>query len=241
MSESLVDWDYWLNSWPKQPVACTRANAADGYPKPLTPISQDLILTYEEQAVRRFYFHGLGVLTPEQVPEPFMQAFYGLVYLNADQMGTLGEATPGSSRQAMYQQFFGLDADPSYVAPPVPLRDRAAEGVIGAKVLPRMLRLAKGVAADIERQSARVLAARPPGDLTALSEKELGAWLRRLDDLQVDAWYTLMTGAGLASAFFEIGRKVLAAWAGDTNGDLTNRLHVGLGGNESAESGRAVR
>jgi pyruvate,water dikinase len=241
LSASLVDWDYWMNAWPERPVACTRANAADGYPKPLTPISQDLILTYEEQAVRRFYFHGLGVLTPEQVPEPFMQAFYGLVYLNADQMGTLGEATPGSSRQAMYQQFFGLDADPAYRPPPVPLKARAAEGVTGAKVLPRMLRLAKGVAADIERQSARELAARPSGDLSALSEAELGAWLRRLDDLQVDAWYTLMTGAGLASAFFEIARKLLAAWAGDTNGDLTNRLHVGLGGNESAESGRAVR
>ncbi|MGH9038401.1 MAG: hypothetical protein ACRD0O_21810, partial [Acidimicrobiia bacterium] len=227
--------------WPERPVACTRANAADGYPRALTPLSQDLILTYEEQAVRRFYFHGLGVLTPEQVPEPFMVAFYGLVFLNADQMGTLGEATPGSSRQAMYQQFFGLDADPAYRPPRQPLKAKAAEGVTGAKVLPRMLRLAKGVAADIEHQCARVLAARPSGDLAALSEAELGAWLRRLDDLQVDAWYTLMKGAGLAGAFFEIARKLLAAWAGDTNGDLTNRLHVGLGGNESAESGRAVR
>jgi pyruvate,water dikinase len=123
----------------------------------------------------------------------------------------------------------------------VPLKARAAEGVTGAKVGPRMLRLAKGVAADIERQSARVLAARPSNQLSVLSEAELGAWLRRLDHLQVDAWYTLMTGAGLAGAFFEIARKLLAAWAGDTNGDLTNRLHVGLGGNESAESGRAVR
>jgi phosphohistidine swiveling domain-containing protein len=31
------------------------------------------------------------------------------------------------------------------------------------------------------------------------------------------------------------------AWAGDTTGDLCNRLHVALGGNESAEAGRAVR
>jgi pyruvate,water dikinase len=241
MSETLVDWDYWLNTGPERPVACTRANAADGYPKPLTPISQDLILTYEEQAVRRFYFSGLRVLTPERVPEPFMNAFFGLVYLNADHMGTLGEVTPGSSRQAMYQQFFGLDADPTYVAPRTPWRGQVAQGLTGLRVLPRMLRLAGSTAAEIERQSARVRAARPPGDLSALTEAELAAWLRRLDDLQVDCWYTLMTGAGLASASFEVARKALAAWAGDGNGDLTNRLHVGLGGNESAESGRAVR
>ncbi|MGH9042011.1 MAG: hypothetical protein ACRDZ3_17465, partial [Acidimicrobiia bacterium] len=241
MSESLVDWDYWLNTWPDGPVACTRANAADGYPRALTPISQDLILTYEEAAVRRFYFHGLGVLRPEQVPEPFMNAFYGLVYLNADHMGTLGEVTPGSSRQAMYQQFFGLDADPGYVAPKLGVKAQLAQAATGLRVLPRMLSLAKNTAAEIERQSARVVAARPSGDLAALGERELGAWLRRLDGLQVDCWYTLMTGAGLASASFEVARKLLAAQAGDTNGDLTNRLHVGLGGNESAESGRAVR
>ncbi len=33
MTASLVDWDYWLNQWPEKPVALTRANAADGYPK----------------------------------------------------------------------------------------------------------------------------------------------------------------------------------------------------------------
>jgi phosphohistidine swiveling domain-containing protein len=241
MTESLVDWDYWLNTWPEAPVACTRANAADGYPRALTPISQDLILTYEEAAVRRFYFHGLGVLRPEQVPEPFMNAFYGLVYLNADHMGIMGAVTPGSSRQAMYQQFFGLDADPAYVAPKLSVKAQLAQGATGLRVLPRMLRLAKGTAAEIERQSARVVSARPSGDLAALSERELGDWLRRLDDLQVDCWSTLMTGAVLASASFEVVRKVLAAQAGDSNGDLTNRLHVGLGGNESAESGRSVR
>ncbi|MGH8992133.1 MAG: PEP-utilizing enzyme [Acidimicrobiia bacterium] len=241
MSESLVNWEYWLNTWPQAPVACTRANAADGYPKPLTPISQDLILTYEEAAVRRFYFSGLGVLTEARVPEPFMNAFYGLVYLNADHMGTLGEVTPGSSRQAMYQQFFGLDADPGYVAPKLGWRHQLAQGLTGLKVLPKMLKLAGDTAANIERQSARVLAARPRGDLATLTEADLDAWLRRLDDIQVDCWYTLMTGAGLASASFEVVRKLLAAQAGDGNGDLTNRLHVGLGGNESAESGKAVR
>ena len=111
-----------------------------------------------------------------------------------------------------------------------------------------MLRLARGVSADIERRKAAILAARPAGGPDAidarsdgLSDRKLAAWLDRLDDLQVDSWVTLMTGAGLGSGFFETVRKMLAAWGGDTTGDLCNRLHVALGGNESAEAGRAVR
>jgi pyruvate,water dikinase len=241
VTSGLVDWDYWLNTWPDSPLACTRANAADGYPRPLTPISQDLVLTYEELGVRRFYCETMGVLPAGQVEAPFMTAFYGYVYLNADHMGTLGEVTPGSSRQAMYQQFFGLDPDPEYRPPSRSLRERAAEALTGLQVAPRMHRLGKRVTHDIEEQSARVRAARPGGDLAALGDAELAAWLSRLDAIQVEAWHSLMTGSVIAGALFEIVRKLLAAWAGDTKGDLTNRLHVGLGGNESAESGRAVR
>jgi phosphohistidine swiveling domain-containing protein len=241
LSASLVDWDYWLNDWPDHPIAVTRANAADGYPRPLTPLSQDLILTYEEAGVRRFYFEELGVLTPADAPDPYMLAVYGLVYLNADQLAGLGEATPGSSRHAMYQQFFGLEADPDYVAPKPTTKQRLAEAVTALKVAPRTLRLARHVSAEVDRRRAEILASRPEGPLEALSEADLAAWLDRLDDLQVASWVTLMTGAGLGSGFFETVRKMLVAWAGDTTGDLCNRLHVALGGNESAEAGRAVR
>jgi phosphohistidine swiveling domain-containing protein len=241
VNESLVDWEYWLNAWPDHPIAVTRANAADGYPRPLTPLSQDLILTFEEAGVRKFYFDQLGVLTPADAPDPYMFAVYGLVYLNADQLAGLGEATPGSSRHAMYQQFFGLEADPDYVPPKPTARERVREVITGLRVAPRTLRLAGGVAADVERRRAAIVAARPAGPPGALSDEELAAWLDRLDDLQVDSWVTLMTGAGLGSGFFETVRKMLAAWAGDTTGDLCNRLHVALGGNESAEAGRAVR
>lgn len=241
MGESLVGWDYWLNDWPDHPIAVTRANAADGYPRPLTPLSQDLILTFEEAGVRRFYFDKLRVLTPADAPDPYMLACYGLVYLNADQLAGLGEATPGSSRHAMYQQFFGLEADPAYVPPKPTVKDRLDEALTGLKVAPRTLRLAGAVSAEVDRRRAEILAARPAGPLDVLSDSELAAWLDRLDGLQVEAWVTLMTGAGLGSGFFETVRKMLVAWAGDTTGDLCNRLHVALGGNESAEAGRAVR
>jgi phosphohistidine swiveling domain-containing protein len=236
---SLVDWDYWLNRWPEQPVALTRANAADGYPSSLTPLSQDLVLTFEEAGVRRFYFHGLKTLRPEDAPEPYMQAFYGLIYLNADQLAGLGEATPGSSRQAMYEAFFGLSRDPDYRPPRAGIGRRLATGLKGPMVLPRMLRLAKAVEARIASQVAAIEALRPPHG--PVSDEACQQWLLGLEAIYVEVWESLMQGAGLSSGFFEACRKALGKLAADSGGDLNNRLHVGLGGNESAEAGRAIR
>ena len=59
-------------------------------PRPLTPLSQDLVLTFEEAGVRKFYFETLGVLTPADAPDPYMQAFYGLV----DNMGDILTISP---------------------------------------------------------------------------------------------------------------------------------------------------
>jgi hypothetical protein len=51
----LVDWNYWLTTWPGRPVLLTRANAADGYPRALTPLTQDLVVTFEDAGVRRSF------------------------------------------------------------------------------------------------------------------------------------------------------------------------------------------
>jgi phosphohistidine swiveling domain-containing protein len=240
VSESLVEWDYWLNQWPGAPVALTRANAADGYPKPMTPLSQDIVLTYEEAGCRRFYFDTLGAFGAGDVPEPFLQAYYGLIYLNADQMGDLGDVMPGSSRMGMYQTFFGLDPDPAYDQPRPSLGDRLKEIGTGVKIGPRILRLARTCAARIERQLADVDRARPD-DPDKVSLAEAAAWLDRLEAMQTECWETLMIGAALGAAFHEATEKAVTRFVGEDGRDLTNRLHVGLGGNESAEAGRAVR
>jgi phosphohistidine swiveling domain-containing protein len=240
VTESLVDGDYWLNQWPAEPVALTRANAADGYPKPLTPLSQDIVLTYEEAGCRRFYFDTLGALGPGDCGRPFMQAYYGLVYLNADQMGDLGAAMPGSSRMGMYQTFFGLDPDPAFEGPKPSLGDRIKDAGAGLKIGPRILRLARTCAARIERQLADVDRARPE-DPDKVSLAEAAAWLDRLEAMQTECWESLMIGAALGAAFHEATEKAVTRFVGNNGRDLTNRLHVGLGGNESAEAGRAVR
>ena len=239
MSDSLVSWDYWLNRWPDEPVVLTRGNAADGYPRSLTPLSQDLILTYEEAAVRRFYFETMGALRPEQCPQPFMQACYGLVYLNADQMGVLGDALPGSSRRGMFQSILGLAPDPAYQVPPKTLGDKASEAAKGLKIGPRMLKMTKSCAARIDGQIADIIRRRPPST-DNVNEAEAAAWLDRLEEISVDCWESLMIGAGIAIALFDATVKAVTKAIGENGADLTNRLHVGLGGNESAEAAKAV-
>jgi pyruvate,water dikinase len=240
LTASLVDWDYWLNRWPEAPVVLTRANAADGYPKPMTPLSQDIVLTYEEAGCRRFYFDTLGAFGPGDVPDPFMQAYYGLVYLNADQMGDLGNVMPGSSRIGMFQTFFGLDPDPAFVPPRPTFADRLKEAGAGLKIGPRILRLARRCTARIQQQLVDIERVRP-GDPDKVSLAEAAAWLDRLEAMQTECWETLMIGSSLGAAFHEATEKAVTRCVGDDGRDLTNRLHVGLGGNESAEAGRAVR
>jgi pyruvate,water dikinase len=233
--------EYWLSTWPDHPVAVTRANGADAYPAPLTPLSQDLVLHYEDLAIRRLYVETLGVLKDADVRDPFFFAVWGLVYLNADNMAMLGKAMPGTTPQALFQQFFGLEPDPNFVPPARSLGERVGEAAAGIQVLPRILRLAKTLPGEIALQQRRVRGARPDGSLDSLEETQLLAWLRRLDALQVDAWHTLIWGATIGSAFYEVVRGLLTRWLGPDGGRLANSVHAGLGGNESAEAARAVR
>src|SRR5260370_40663896 len=123
--------------------------------------AEGVVLNFEEVGGRRFDFEGLKTLGPEDAPEPFMQAFYGLLYLNADQLAGLGGATPGSSRQAMYEAFFGLSRDPDYRPPRAGIGQRLARELKGPMVLPRVLGLAYAVEARITAQEAALEALHP--------------------------------------------------------------------------------
>jgi phosphohistidine swiveling domain-containing protein len=118
--------------------------------------------------------------------------------------------------------------------------DRLSEGRAGLRVGPRVLRLTGTTAARIDRQLAEIDAARPD-DPDKVDLFTAATWLDRLEALQAPCWETLMIGAAIAAAFYEAIEKALNRFVGEGGRDLSNRLHVGLGGNESAESGRAIR
>ena len=235
--ENLFDWNYWLTTWPAEPVLLTRANAADGYPRALTPLSQDLILPFEDAGVRRFFEETLGAMKPSDAPLPYLCALWGHVYINADQLANLGAVMPGSSRQSIYQQYMGLNPDPDFrpESPSAGARLSALRTL--GPVAGGMLKAARTARERFAAQAAQVRALRPAG---APSERECLAWLLGLESMMTAAWESLMIGPGIASATFEVSEKVIAKATGRPAADLNNRLHVGLGGNESAEAGRMV-
>jgi len=235
--ENLVAWNYWLTTWPAEPVLLTRANAADGYPRALTPLSQDLILPFEDAGVRRFFEERLGAMRPSDAPTRYMWALWGHVYINADQLANLGAVLPGSSRQSIYQQYMGLRPDPAFRAPAPSMADRLGALRTVGPVLAGMLKAARTASERFAAQAAAIRAMRPVGTPT---ERECLAWLLRLESMMTPAWESLMIGPGIASATFEVCEKVIAKVTGRPAADLNNRLHVGLGGNESAEAGRLV-
>ncbi|MDT7773928.1 MAG: hypothetical protein QOC67_2852, partial [Pseudonocardiales bacterium] len=239
--ENLYDWNYWLTTWPAEPVLLTRANAADGYPRALTPLSQDLIVRFEDAGVRRFFEETLGAMKPSDAPVPYMWALWGHVYINADQLANLGEVMPGSSRQSIYQQYMGLRPDPDFRPGATSLGSRLGALRSVGPVTVGMLRSARTARARFAAQIAEIKAMRPIGLAGELpSERACLAWLLALESVMTAAWESLMIGPGIASATFEVCEKVIAKATGAPAADLNNRLHVGLGGNESAEAGRLV-
>ena len=234
-SDSLVGWDYWQNDWPRVAVACTRANAADAFPLPMTPLSLDLVVRFEDAGAHHLYEKVLRSLRKDQAPDPFVRAVYGLVYFDAEQLAAIGDGTPGTSRAALYEQFFGLQRDPDRPPPPADVRQELSNA---RRVLPRLIWIERTLPRRIDRLTAKIRAARPAASQPSLAECR--EWLARLDDSQIESWWVLTVAAMLVAAHFEVIVKLLARWAGDETGELTNRLHVNLGGNESAEAGRAV-
>jgi pyruvate,water dikinase len=107
-----------------------------------------------------------------------------------------------------------------------------------APVTTGMLRSARTAQRRFTDQVAEIRALRPASERP--DERECLAWLLRLESVTIAAWESLMIGPGIASATFQLCEKVLGRATGQPSADLTNRLHVGLGGNESAEAGRLV-
>lgn len=234
---NLFDWQYWLTTWPAERTVLTRANAADGYPRALTPLSQDLIVRFEDAGVRQFFEETLGAMKPSDAPAPYMWAMWGHIYINADQMANLGAALPGSSRQSIYQQYMGLRPDPAFRVPRPAARERLDSLRTAGPVLAGMAVSASGAQRRFDAQIAAIRGMRPSG---APDPAECLAWMLRLESVTTSAWESLMIGAGIASASFEACQKLLTRAIGKPAADLTNRLHSGSGGNESAEAGRLV-
>ena len=230
---ALPDWDYWLNTRPEREYVVTRANAADGYPNPLTPLSQDLVITCENRGAHGFFAGMMGVVEEGASQDPFMLAFYGYITINVGLIGDMGAAMPGTTRRRLHENYFGFDPDPSLPEPDAPPSRLRTAGDI-ARVGRRMVGAYRDFGPRVERVRAQVEASRPAA--TEPSNEELAAWLGRLFECASEAWILPMIGGTLASASLDAVRSQLGGSDSERT-DLCNRLHTGIGGNESAEAG----
>jgi pyruvate,water dikinase len=101
-----------------------------------------------------------------------------------------------------------------------------------------VLGLTRGLTKEIAALQHQITVMRPARepDLTGCAD-----WLDRLDALQVPSWSCLPVGSALASAYFGDLVKKLTKKVGPRAPELANALHIGLGGNQTAEIGVYVR
>jgi phosphohistidine swiveling domain-containing protein len=235
----LPAWSYWLTTWPTRSVLLSRGNTADGYPRALTPLSQDLILEFEDRGIHSFLEETLKAQSRGQARMPYFVALWGHVYVNADQHAALGEALPGNSARATYRRYLGLEPDPEAEGPPPSLTHRLRVLPRRAAVLVRMARQGLGIRRRINRQTAVIRGLRR--DDGTLGLVEAGEWVQDLEAITAPAWETLMLGAGIAGTVFGATVRLVGRVTGGPADDLVNRLHTGIGGNETAEVASAIR
>ncbi|HEX4360602.1 MAG TPA: PEP-utilizing enzyme [Pseudonocardia sp.] len=106
-----------LCTWPSAPALYTRANAVDQWPRPITPLTQDLIAYPQERGLGRAFGPELGT-APEGGPWTWNGVFYGWYVYGVGPAAEMADRLPGYSRVAVYSDYFGVEQDPA--APVLP-------------------------------------------------------------------------------------------------------------------------
>ncbi|MFC4948285.1 PEP-utilizing enzyme [Pseudonocardia sp. GCM10023141] len=98
-------------TWPTVPTLFTRANAVDQWPRPLTPLTQDLIAVPQERGLDRAFADELGT-APKSEPWTWNGVFYGWFTYGVTPAADMADNLPGYSRAAVYADYFGVTEDP---------------------------------------------------------------------------------------------------------------------------------
>jgi phosphohistidine swiveling domain-containing protein len=104
-------------TWPTAPALHTRANAVDQWPRPMTPLTQDLIAAPQERGLGRAFGPELGT-APEGEPWTWNGVFYGWFTYGVGPAAEMADNLPGYSRIAVYSDYFGVEEDPEAQAAP---------------------------------------------------------------------------------------------------------------------------
>jgi len=251
MAASMVherpDLSTWRPDWDFGPLdeqsVYTRANIGEVVPGVLSPLNASLggrVLDAGFIMLARM----LGMWEPfldEAPPEvvrgeqaAYVGIFYGHAYLNLTLLTRGAALIPGTSPEALEEQYLGRARHPGAPRPRLTLKERR----VGLLALPHILRLtlrARRLADRQEEFLTRFLTHFNALDLRTLDDTALLAWIERVRNVaEVVMALHLFNSSGASSGLEQLTQAV-RRWLPNASPGLTERLVTGLADVESAK------
>jgi phosphohistidine swiveling domain-containing protein len=241
------DLNVWRPDWDFGPLdehsVYTRANIGEVVPGVLSPLNASLG-GYVLDAAFIMLARMLGMWEPflDEVPPEvargeraaYVGIFYGHAYLNLTLLTRGASLIPGTSPEALEEQYLGRARQPGAPRPRLTLKERR----VGLLALPHILRLtlrARRLADQQEEFLARFLARFNALDLHTLDDAALLAWVDRVRNVaEVVMALHLFNSSGASSGLEQLTQAV-RRWLPDASPGLTERLVTGLADIESAQ------
>jgi phosphohistidine swiveling domain-containing protein len=235
---TLATLDDELCTWPEEPRLYTRANGADQWPGPVTPLTQTLVVASQVAALPLTFCERLGLIPPVPVND-CAGVFYGYVAVGLEPTLRMAAVMPGWSAQAVGEQYFGLPPDPAWVDT-APDAGRLRLAGVGLRLLRALRRYPKDTR-RFERYNRARWEEACARDWTAASDAELR---NEIDAFTAGAptWRVpLLLANMIAASEYEQLVKLATTIAGDDGPELAARAMSAIGGIQTSQAMDALR
>jgi pyruvate,water dikinase len=228
-----------LCTWPSEPGLFTRANANDQWPRPITPLTQDLVGLPMERGIGVAFARDLGV-AEDHGDWTWNACFYGWYTFAVEPAAAMADNLPGWSRAGVYGDYFGVAEDPDA---PTPAAGRGASPLalarIGLNFMKALRSYPKRSARDRESAHAR-LRSDLARDWSAVSDADLGRRLRDHGAEATEARVPHVLASVISAPIFKKANEMAASFAGDEAPGLLAAAVTGLGGIHMQEATAAL-
>ena len=228
-----------LCTWPSEPGLFTRANANDQWPRPITPLTQDLIGLPQERGLGVAFAEELGIAA-DHGPWTWNAVFYGWYTFAVGPAADMADNLPGYSRTGVYGDYFGVTEDPDA---PRPAAASKPSPVALAKIGVNFVRALRSYPKRSTRYRAEAHA-RLRGDLrrdwTTVADAELTVRLRAQYDEGIRYRVPHVLASVLSASVFTRVNQMAAGFAGPDASGLVTAAVSGLRGIHMQEATEAL-
>jgi pyruvate,water dikinase len=228
-----------LCTWPRESALFTRANANDQWPRPITPLTQELIALPQERGLGVAFADELGV-APDHGDWTWNAVFYGWFTYTVEPAAAMADNLPGYSRAGVYGDYFGVVEDPdaprtaqAKSAGPLTLARIGFNFVRALRSYPKRSQAYRAEAhARLRRDLSRDWSTAPPAELTAR--------LRAHHDEAVRYRVPHVLASVISAPLFKQVNEAAAKFAGPDAQSLVTSAVTGLGGIHMREATAAL-